>query len=146
MRPELHTRNAHRSVFHDLLGKQWPVCCHDELRACREDVDALLKERERFGDPMAHLVKKRPAVEPHIVPAALQKKMKKSGFVIPQDIPAHSYLKRNLGPPGNRYNIRPGRHWDGVDRSTGFERDMFAIINERKHRSQEAHMWSQGDM
>ena len=118
------------------------ICCW----ACREDVDALLRERERFGDPMAHLVKKRPAVEPHIVPAALQKKMKRAGFVIPQDIPAHSYLKRNLGPPGNRYNIRPGRHWDGVDRSTGFERDMFAIINERKHRSQEAHMWSQGDM
>ncbi|DBA86072.1 hypothetical protein WJX77_002076 [Trebouxia sp. C0004] len=112
----------------------------------REDVDEHLRHRERFGDPMAYLVKKRPAAEPSIIPPALQKRMKKAGFIIPQEVPPHSWLKRNLGPPGNRYTIRPGRHWDGVDRSTGFEKDMFAIINERKNRSQEAHMWSQGDM
>ena len=114
--------------------------------AHREDVDEHLRHRERFGDPMAHLVKKRPAVEASIIPAALQKRMKKAGFVIPQEVPPHSWIKRNLGPPGNRHNIKPGRHWDGVDRSTGFEKEMFSIINARKHSSQEAHMWSQGDM
>ena len=112
----------------------------------REDVDEHLRRRERFGDPMAHLVKKRPAVKASIIPAALQKRMKKAGFVIPQEVPAHSWIKRNLGPPGNRYDIKPGRHWDGVDRSTGFEKEMFTIINARKNLSQEAHMWSQGDM
>lgn len=95
---------------------------------------------------MAHLVKKRPAVEASIIPAALQKRMKKAGFVIPQEVPPHSWIKRSLGPPGNRHNIKPGRHWDGVDRSTGFEKEMFSIINARKNLSQEAHMWSQGDM
>ena len=73
-------------------------------------------------------------------------RMKKSGFIIPQEVPKHSWLRRGVGAPPNRYGIKPGRHWDGVDRGNGFERDMFKRQNEIKRQKQEAFMWAQEDM
>jgi hypothetical protein len=69
-----------------------------------------------------------------------------TGFSVPQEVPAHSWLRRGVPPPVNRYNLRPGRHWDGVDRSTGFEKQMFKMLNSRNAREAEARMWAQEDM
>ena len=65
---------------------------------------------------------------------------------MPQGVPPHSWLKRKLGQPINRYSIRPGRHWDGVNRSTGFEDKYFKTMNERKYSDQQAKAWGQEDM
>lgn len=111
----------------------------------REDLDEILKQQIRWGDPMAHLVKKKGA-EPVLADLGANELMKESGFIIPQEIPAHSWLKRGVAPPPNRYGIRPGRHWDGVDRSTGYERDMYKRQNEKKAEQEEAYLWSVADM
>ncbi|XP_068668057.1 uncharacterized protein [Aristolochia californica] len=109
------------------------------------ELDNMLKERIRWGDPMAHLIKKK---NPELIMEDLgdDEKMKESGFVIPQSIPSHSWIKRGIDPPANRYGIRPGRHWDGVDRSTGYEKEMFKRQNEKRATERESYLWSVSDM
>lgn len=109
------------------------------------DLDNMLKDRVRWGDPMAHLVKKKHSE--HILPdIGDNEKMKESGFIVPQEVPKHSWLKRGFDAAPNRYGIKPGRHWDGVDRSNGFEKQMFNRQNEKQATEREAYLWSVSDM
>ena len=88
---------------------------------------------------MAHLARKKTIEElPSIVAGISEELLKKSGFRVPQEIPPHSWMKRGVGVPVNRYGIKPGRHWDGVDRSSGFVQEMFKAKNDRKTRDQSA--------
>eukprot|EP01080_Neovahlkampfia_damariscottae_P011018 gene11018-3724_t len=66
------------------------------------DYENELKDQIREGDPMAHLVSK--------------KKKKKKKNQRPEY--EGSYLP-------NRYGIKPGHLWDGVNRSNGFEKKFF---------------------
>ncbi|CAN6202679.1 unnamed protein product [Urochloa humidicola] len=109
------------------------------------ELDAMLKSRLRWGDPMAHLVKRKDS-EFLLEDLGDDEKMKESGFIVPQNIPSHSWMKRGVDPPPNRYGIKPGRHWDGVDRSNGFEKDMFKLKNDKQATEQEAYLWSVSDM
>ncbi|KAI0491353.1 hypothetical protein KFK09_025613 [Dendrobium nobile] len=109
------------------------------------ELDKMLKERLRWGDPMAHLVKRKTS-ELILEDFAENEKMKESGFIVPQSIPTHSWLKRGLDFTPNRYGIKPGRHWDGVDRSNGYEKELFKRQNEKRATETEAYLWSVSDM
>ncbi|KAF5729673.1 hypothetical protein HS088_TW20G00037 [Tripterygium wilfordii] len=109
------------------------------------ELDKMMKDRVRWGDPMAHLVKKKHS-ELVLPDLGDNEKMKESGFIVPQDVPSHSWMKRGLDAAPNRYGIKPGRHWDGVDRSNGFEKQMFKRTNEKQATEREAYLWSVSDM
>ncbi|KAK3814151.1 MAG: Pre-mRNA-splicing factor of RES complex-domain-containing protein [Benniella sp.] len=89
-----------------------------------EEMNEELKERERWNDPAAMFL-------------TGAKKAKKA---------ARKYPIYQGNIPPNRFNIRPGYRWDGVDRSNGFEKTYFERLNAQKHRATEAHMWSVEDM
>ncbi|XP_052210727.1 uncharacterized protein LOC127813669 [Diospyros lotus] len=109
------------------------------------ELDRMLKERVRWGDPMAHLVKRKHS-ELVLPDLGGDDKMKESGFIIPQEIPSHSWIRRGSDAAPNRYGIKPGRHWDGVDRSNGYEKEMFKRMSEKRATEREAYLWSVSDM
>ncbi|KAG0332411.1 Pre-mRNA-splicing factor cwc26 [Podila humilis] len=92
------------------------------------DLNEELKDRERWNDPAAMF----------LTPGGVKKKKSKNA--------APKYPQYQGSFPPNRYNIRPGYRWDGVDRSNGYEKDYFMRLNTKQHRAQEAHMWSTEDM
>ncbi|MEW5305106.1 MAG: hypothetical protein WDW36_007668 [Sanguina aurantia] len=113
-------------------------------------VDDSLREQLRWGDPMAHLVRNKEKADARAAAPITDRydghTLSQSGFKVPQEVPAHSWQRRGVGAPLNRYSIKPGRHWDGVDRSSGFEEERFLHLNTRAANNAEARAWSQADM
>ncbi|KAJ5715486.1 Bud13 [Penicillium malachiteum] len=69
--------------------------------------------------------------------------------------PAAQFLTQKKGPGAsatgrplyhgsfqpNRYGIRPGHRWDGVDRANGFEKDWFASRNKKSRNEALEYQW-----
>ena len=90
------------------------------------DMNEELKQRERWNDPAAGFLSSSSAA-----PGAKGKGGKSvSG----------KPLYRGAAEP-NRYGIRPGYRWDGVDRSTGFEKEYFKARNRRENVKNLEYAW-----
>ena len=91
------------------------------------ELDEHLKAKIHWDDPMAPKPKKRK-----------KEKEKKSKLKLR---PIYD------GPsPPNRFNIRPGYRWDGIDRSNGFEVKVFRARDRETELRSEYQKWAMEDM
>jgi pre-mRNA-splicing factor CWC26 len=102
-------------------GKPYRGATLDDEKLNQEYRDAV-----RFGDPMAHLLAKR-----------IDKKRKKAS--------SSKKVYQGFCPP-NRFGIKPGYQWDGVDRSNQYEANLYKLINERGAQEEIALRFAQEDM
>lgn len=87
-----------------------------------KDLNEELKAKELWNDPAAAFLTKKKAKGP--------RKPQYSG----------------PPPPPNRFGIKPGYRWDGVDRGNGFEKKVFQSANAKKRLGAESYQWSAEDM
>ncbi|XP_039889027.1 BUD13 homolog [Simochromis diagramma] len=112
----------HQQKLEDALHEaQKPLARHRD----DEDLDRMLREQEREGDPMAAMLRR-----------------KKDRGTKTQEKPRY----KGPAPPPNRFNIPPGYRWDGVDRSNGFEQKRYQRMADKKAVQEAAYKWSVEDM
>ncbi|KAG7105231.1 Pre-mRNA-splicing factor CWC26 like protein [Verticillium longisporum] len=94
-----------------------------------EDMNREMKGKERWNDPMAQFMQTDTAT------TTTGGKGKKG-----KNRPVYTG-----GAQPNRYGIRPGYRWDGVDRSNGFEGERFKAINRRERNKGLDYSWQMDD-
>ncbi|PAV15091.1 pre-mRNA-splicing factor CWC26 [Pyrrhoderma noxium] len=87
-----------------------------------KELNEDLKARDRWNDPAAQFLTKK----------------KSKGPQRPE--------YKGPPPPPNRFGIKPGYRWDGVDRGNGFEKKYFQAQNTKKRKVLESYQWSVDDM
>ena len=82
------------------------------------ELNEELKEQQRWNDPAAEFLEK-----------------KRAG----KSVSGRPLYKGPAAP--NRYGIRPGHRWDGVDRGIGFEKEYFAARNRKDNLKNLDYAW-----
>ncbi|KAI4249181.1 MAG: hypothetical protein L6R40_000639 [Gallowayella cf. fulva] len=95
-------------------AKYMPVARYEDDMEMNEE----LKDKERWNDPAAQFLTK-----------------KKQG----KSVTGKPLYSGAFTP--NRYGIRPGHRWDGVDRGNGFEKEYFAARNRRRDLKELDYAW-----
>ncbi|KAI2640700.1 Pre-mRNA-splicing factor of RES complex-domain-containing protein [Hypomontagnella submonticulosa] len=94
------------------------------------DMNAEMKEQVRWGDTMARFIEPKGGSGGGGGEGTGKKKKGMKGKPIYQGAWAP-----------NRYGIRPGYRWDGVDRGNGFEAERFKAINRRERNKGLEYSW-----
>lgn len=92
-----------------------------------EDLQDYLKNQERLEDPMLQYMRNK------------KKETNRKMGVEEKPMYQGNY-------PENRFGIRPGYRWDGVDRSNGYEKKYFDAKSAKKAMEEEAYRYATEDM
>jgi hypothetical protein len=103
--------------------KNEPLTRYDIDKQTEDD----MRYKQRFGDPMKELIASKNIKRGESNDMANKRER---GFYLP---------KCKFVAGVNRFGIEPGYRWDGVDRSTGFEKKYLESINLRNAREHEYH-------
>lgn len=90
-------------------------------KADDQEMNKELKEQDRWNDPMSQFMSEKKS-------ATGKGKSKRKPLY-------------NGAAPPNRYGIKPGYRWDGVDRGNGFEAERFRAINKREMNKDLSYSW-----
>lgn len=113
---QLEEARKRREALYD--AKLMPLArTADDVEMNRE-----LKEEQRWNDPMTQFM--------------AESESKKAGGKTSKRKPVY-----NGAAPPNRYGIKPGYRWDGVDRGNGFEAERFKALNRRQMNKGLAYEW-----
>ncbi|WFD31293.1 Pre-mRNA-splicing factor cwc26 [Malassezia sp. CBS 17886] len=146
--------DAQATVYRDVHGRRIDIEEEDaRVRAEEARAAQKKKEREQWGrglvqrrEQAARQTELKSMQGEHVARRADDQRMNDAlREKVHWDDPAQAFLTRRRGgprvsrpqysgppPPPNRFDIKPGYRWDGVDRSTGFERRYFDKINSRQ--------------
>ena len=97
-----------------------------------EDLNEHQKEQVRWDDPMAQYIAKKRAEE---APVKSRSEGNEGRAKVQQ-----AKVYPGAAPP-NRYGIKPGWRWDGVDRGNGFEKDWFQARSRKDRNEKLSYQW-----
>jgi pre-mRNA-splicing factor CWC26 len=101
-------------------------------------LESMRKQTLRDGDPMAQFF----AAKQREEEMKRAKKDVSTGKIIKNSRPVYS------GPtaPPNRFSIKPGYRWDGVNRGNGFEKELLTRKSMRSSNKEEEYKWSVAEL
>lgn len=111
--------NSGKESFHDHYNSQAKPAKPES------DIDMEMRGRVMAADPMA----------------AYFRDKEREKQASSKEIPTY----KGHAPP-NRYNIRPGYRWDGVDRSNGYEKKLMEKQAAKKANEEESYRYATRDL
>ena len=98
-------------------------------------LEVLRKREIREGDPMADYFRELQEEED-------KKRIQGSG----ESTIIRKPVYKGPNAPANRFGIRPGYRWDGVDRGNGFDKKLLLVMNNKQSLKTDEYRWAVSDM